>query len=71
MIAQCDVSVVQHTFSTSMSQHPVAGIAFCGKTFIPIFVTLGQLVEKLTLEDANTADDLRRLFFPSSGRKVA
>jgi hypothetical protein len=54
-----------------MSQHPVAGIAFCGKTFIPIFVTLGQLVEKLTLEDANTADDLRRLFFPSSGRKVA
>jgi len=38
------------------------GIAFCDKTFIPVFVTLGQLVEKLTLEDTNTADDFRRLF---------
>jgi len=40
----------------------VFGIAFSGKTLIPVFVALGQLVEKLTLEDANTADDLRRLF---------
>ena len=63
MIAQYDGSVVRHTFSTSTaSLHSVFGTAFCGKLFIPVFVTLGQLVEKLTLEDANTADDLRRLF---------
>lgn len=42
--------------------YTVFGIAFCGKIFIPVFVTLGQLVEKLTLEDANAADGFRRLF---------
>jgi hypothetical protein len=57
LIAQSDVSAVEHDVTTLCGWNGT----MC-QNIHTSFVKLGQLVEKLTLEDANTADDLRRLF---------